>query len=437
MSDVMTATSTSTARPMRSAGVTTTARWALSGMWALLDQGLFALANFAVNVVLARWLAADDYGGFTVSYAIFLFLSTVHTALVTEPMLVFGGGPYRERLPDYLRLLMRGHWLLTAGASVALASIAGAMLIAGYRDVGSAVLALAAVNPLLLRLWLVRRTCYVRNKPHLAASGGLVYLAVLVVGAYVLGRAEWLTAPSAFLLMGGGSAAAVAWILSHFKEPFSEDSADFRRGIVSRHWDYGRWAVGTGLLGSVVLNLSYVVMPLRFGLEATAELRALTNLIMPALQSGMALWVVALPRFVSVRDTPAFGAFLRTLLMVCCGGAAANWLLLGLLHSFLVRWLYDGAYADDSHLLWTLGLVPIAFAALAVLENALRSIERSNLVFRAYAAAAATTCVVGIPLTLTWATAGAIAGLLVSISVAVCSMAWSLRNRTRQPGAVS
>lgn len=435
MSDVMTATSTS--RTIHRRGAITHVRWALSGAWALLDQGLFALANFAVNVVLARWLTAEDYGGFTVAYAIFLFLSTVHTALVTEPMLVFGGGPYRERLPDYLKLLMRGHWLLTAGASLTLAIVGGALLIAGQRPVGLAVLALAAVNPLLLRLWLVRRTCYVRSKPHLAASGGLLYLAVLVVGASLLARAEWLSSPSAFLLMGGGSAAAVAWILSHFKEPSSEYSPDFRRDIVSRHWDYGRWAVGTGLLGSVVLYLYYVVMPLRFGLEGAATLRALTNLIMPALQSGMALWAVALPRFVSVRDTPAFGSLLRKLLIVCCSGAALNWLLLGLLHSYLVRWLYDGAYAEDSQLLWILGLVPIAFAALAVLENALRSIERSNLVFRAYLAAAGTTCAIGIPLMVVWGTAGAIVGLLISLSVAVCAMGRSLRAQRRQEGSVA
>lgn len=431
-------TATSTPRTLRSEEVViTSVRWALSGVWALLDQGLFALANFAVNVVLARWLTAEEYGGFTVAYAIFLFLGTVHTALVTEPMLVFGTGPYRERLPDYLKLLMRGHWLLTAGASFTLAAVAAGLLIAGQRLVGLAVLALAAVNPLMLHLWLVRRTCYVRSKPHLAASGGLLYLAVLVVGAYLLVEAAWLSSPSAFLLMGAGSAAAVAWILSYVRESSSERSPEFRSDVVSRHWEYGRWAVGTGLLGAVVLNLYYVVMPLRFGLEGAATLKALMNLIMPALQSGMALWAVALPRFVSVRDTPAFGSLVRRLLIVCCSGAALNWLLLGMLHPYLVRWLYDGAYTQDSHLLWILGLVPIAFAALAVLENALRSLERSDLVFKAYVAAAAATCAIGIPLMVAWGTAGAIVGLLASIGVAVCSMGWSLRAQQRQRGAVA
>lgn len=435
MSEVMTASSTS--RELRSEVHITSVRWAVSGLWALLDQGLFALANFAVNILLARWLTPEDYGGFTVAYAVFLLLGTVHTALVAEPMVVFGAGQYRERLPAYLALLMRGHWLLTAVASVALAVLAAGLLMAGHHPVGISLLALAAVNPFILQLWLVRRSCYVRGTPHLAAWGGLLYMVILLVGAYFLVGSGSLSSPTAFLLMGVGSAAAVLWIRSHVTDGASERSSDFQRRVVSRHWEYGRWAVGTGLLGALMLNLYYVVMPLRFGLEGAATLKALMNLIMPALQSAIALWAVVLPRFVSVRDTPAFGSLVRRLLIVCCSLAAVNWLVLGMLHPYLVRWLYDGAYAQESHLMWLLGLVPIAFAALAILENALRSLERADLVFRAYVAAAVSTCALGIPLMFTWVTAGAMLGLLISTSVAGCSMGWSLSRRRNSPGATA
>jgi O-antigen/teichoic acid export membrane protein len=395
----------------------------------LLDQGLFALSNFVVNVVLARWLTPEDYGGFTIAYSIFLMLGTIHTALLAEPMIVFGAGKYRERLSHYLGLLMRGHWLLTAGASATLAVTAVGLYLVGQKTVGLAVLALAVVNPFILQLWLVRRICYIRDKPHLAASGGLFYMTVLTAGAYLLAEAEWLSSPSALLLMGGGSLAAALWIRYRLPSESYDRSPEFRRNVTTQHWEYGRWAVGTGVFGAIVLNLYYIVIPARHGLEGTATLKALMNLMMPALQSFLALWVVALPRFVRVRDTPAFIVLVRRLLIFCCAAALLNWLALGLSHAYVVRTVYDGAYAGQSHLLWILGLVPVAYAAIAVLENALRSLERSDEVFRAYVLSTVSTCVIGISLTLVWGPGGAILGLLISTGLAVFSMAWSLRTQ--------
>ena len=125
---------------------------------------------------------------------------------------------------------------------------------------------------------------------------------------------------------------------------------------------------------------------------------------------------------------------IRRLLIVCCGAALLNWIALGLSHAYVVRWLDGGEYSRESHLLWILGLVPVAFGAMVTLENALRSLERSDLVFRAYVLAAASTCVVGVPLTLFWGPGGAIVGLLCSITLAVASMGWSLRAKIDSSG---
>ena len=87
--------------------------WAGRGFWAVMDQGLFATSNLILNILLARWITPVEYGAFTVSYTIFLWLGTFHTALITEPMLVFGAGKYKECFLDYLRVLLRWHWLFT------------------------------------------------------------------------------------------------------------------------------------------------------------------------------------------------------------------------------------------------------------------------------------------------------------------------------------
>ncbi len=83
--------------------------------------------------------------------------------------------------------------------------------------------------------------------------------------------------------------------------------------------------------------------------------------------------------------------------------------------------------SGSSHLLWILGLVPIGYAVIAILENALRSLERSDEVFRAYAVAAAASCVIGVPLAWFWGVSGAVVGLVLPCGVSVASMVRSLR----------
>jgi O-antigen/teichoic acid export membrane protein len=293
-----------------------------------------------------------------------------------------------------------------------------------------ALLALAVANPFILLLWLMRRCCYIRMQPQLAASGGGFYMAVLVIGTWALFSTGSLSSPTAFALMGGGSLAAGAWIRSRLRLGLASASvvpSQLRSSVMTDHWSYGRWAVGTGVLGAVVLQAYYVVMPANYGLESTAVLRALTNLVMPAIQTTWAVSAVALPQLVTVRDTPAFGRVVRRLLFLYVGGGLLYWIVLGLTHTQAVHLLYDGRYAQESHLLWILGLLPVAYAGISVLETALRSLERSDEVFRGYVFGSVVTCAIGIPLSLMWGPAGAIVGLVIATTLTFAAMAWSLR----------
>ena len=168
-----------------------TLRWVAKGAWAVLDQGVFALSNFGINIVMARWLAPRDYGAFTLAYSVFLLLGTVHSALLVEPMMVFGAGKYREKFPDYLSLLMRGHWLITAAASLLLGAIATGLILAGQRIVGVPVVALAAVTPFILTdcgSCGGSRCLHPEPTAPRGLPGGLVYMAILMGGAYTLFR---------------------------------------------------------------------------------------------------------------------------------------------------------------------------------------------------------------------------------------------------------
>src|SRR3989441_2730697 len=87
--------------------------WLGRGFSALADQGLFAGAGFATNVLLARWLPPENYGAYALALSIFLFISGFHNALVLEPMSVLGPASYGASLPTYLRTVLRLHFGLT------------------------------------------------------------------------------------------------------------------------------------------------------------------------------------------------------------------------------------------------------------------------------------------------------------------------------------
>jgi O-antigen/teichoic acid export membrane protein len=405
------------------------------GAWAVGDQALFAVSNFAVNIIMARWLPQREYGAFTLAFSIYLILGPIHSALLVEPMIVFGAGKYRETLRRYLRTLMQAHWWLTAGASLVLAAVGVGFNLSGQHTVGMSVLALAVANPFLLLLLLVRRSCCIRAELHLAASGGLFYLVTLIGGAYLLLRIGWLSAPTALALMGICSLIAAIWIHSRLTFGAAERSNVVRRDVLAQHWEYGRWLLAAALLGSVVMQVYFLVMPALRGLEGTATLKALINLAMPATQTFTALSVVTVPSLVRMRNTAKFGQLVRRALVLYLGAAVAYWLLLGLVHQPLIRLVYGGQYAADSHLLWILGLLPIASGALSVFESALRAQERSDQLFRAYLLAFAVTVVVGLPLTYFSGPAGAILGLVASTAAAAASMAWSLRTASGHQAA--
>ncbi len=402
------------------------------GAWALLDQAVFALSNFGINIVLARRLPPHDYGAFTLAYSVFLLLGTIHSALLIEPMLVFGSGKYRETLSGYFAVLLQGHWVLTAGTSLTLAAGGIGLNFIGQQSVGVVLIALAIANPFILLLWLIRRSCCIRSDLRLAASGGIFYSVVLVAGCYALIRVGWFSSFSVFVLMGAASLIGALWIKSGLPSGSSRAASGLRRDIAAHHWAFGRWAVGTGVLGALMLNLYYIVIPARHGLESTATLKALMNLNLPVLHSTVALSVTAIPLLVKLRGTSRFGGAVRTLLALFSAGGLLYWLALGISHQHVVRWLYGQRYAGESHLLWLVGAVSVACALLSVLEAALRSLERSDEVFRAYLLGCLSTGGLGIPLTLAWGPAGAIAGLLGSYGIAVGAMASNLLSHARR-----
>lgn len=398
-----------------------------TGFWAIADQGLFAASNFALSVLLARWLTAQDYGAFTVAYSGFWFFGAMYTALVVEPMLVFGSEKYKERLFDYLGVLLYGQLGLSiVGALIFLAAGLTTMFV-NLDALAPSLFSLAVACPLILFQWKMRRVCYLHRGPHLAASGGAIYMVLMLLGGYAMYRWGLLSAAMAFGLIAAASLVSGLWLMVRLRvKPAYPPDNRLARESLADHWQFGRWAMATNVVGMFSWNGYYLLLPIWGGLEATGAFRALMNLIQPVLHMSMALPNVLVPALTRMRGTVGFKLLVRrtSVAFVLC--AAAYWLLLGVFHRQLIELLYGGQYTGYSGLLWLAGLLPLAFGVMDVLGSALRALERPDRMFVAYLVSTAVSLTAGLALLAAFGVVGAIVGTLVTWVTAVAALVWAL-----------
>src|SRR5437868_13120790 len=82
--------------------------------WLLADQGVFAVRNFMMNVLFARWLTPYDYGLFSISFSGYVLLSVVHYGAFLEPFLIQSGQIGTSQRRSYAVIAGLAHLLMIA-----------------------------------------------------------------------------------------------------------------------------------------------------------------------------------------------------------------------------------------------------------------------------------------------------------------------------------
>lgn len=407
--------------------------WGTKGSLALTDQALFAGAQFALNILLARWLAPAEYGAFAVAYAVYLLATSAHSALIVEPMIVFGSGRYFEKRRSYFGIALRGHWLLTVSGGLLL-FLAGATFARFYsQSVAEALCALGIVLPLTLLAELTRRAFYIEMQPGRAAIGGTMYFTSVIVIVLLLHHEQILTPAAAIIGMGVAAALTAAMQLIWLRVSWYHKSGGlFAKDIALEHWKYGRWVLAATFPSWTLLNIYYLVLPAWFGLKAAGELKAMMNLSNPARHILAAFGALVLPLMVRHRERGGLKLMRRTLCSttaILVAGAACYLVFLWFLRVQIIELLYAGKYLEYSGLpVLLVGLVPLVTACTVTLGAAISAYERPDRVFWANAVASAIAVSLGLWLTKDFGVIGALAGYLASHSALACVL-WLLFRR--------
>ncbi len=314
------------------------------------DQATFSGTNFALNVLLARWLTSEGYGSFSVAWSVCLILAAVHNALIIEPMMVVGPSDFGTRLGSYLKRVTKLNvatvfvmGLVAAGASVFYHDLA-------VRD---ALSALGLALPGYLFLITCRREQYIIDRPIRAFYLSLAYAFLLSAALVALHSSGELVAWNAVLVTGVSLLVAL-WALFRRDLPLDYQPSPHTLGeISSAHWGYGKWLFASAMLGIGISDLQVLLLSKMVDLESAGALRALMNFIAPVGQLFTVLSVFMLPKLArSMKDRGVGLGLRRSSLYALCiiALALAYSSALVLFGRPLEHLLYGGrmaAYVDD------------------------------------------------------------------------------------------
>ncbi len=397
--------------------------WCAKAFFAIVDQGLISGSNFILGILLARWLGPDQYGAYALAFAIFVLLSLVYQSLLLEPMSVFGPSEYRKRLPGYAGTLL---WIHIAIAFVTFVVLgAGALAMAHFPRFGglpTALIGAAIAAPCVLLFWMARRLYYLTLSSSRAAAGAVLYSALLFGALAALHFFKKMSPELAFVVMAIAALLTGGFLLLRFKPVFGWKNADpSLHRVSSQNWEYGKWALASSIFMWVPWNIFYTLVASFSGMAQSGQLRALLNFALPLAQTYAAFSLLFLPHAATLNSDVGWKAVrrdsFRIALLFALGGTV-YWGLICIFRTQVIGLLYAGQYMSVGKYLPWVGLGSVIWGAGQGPALALRARKSPWDVFVMYVVSAAVAIVVGVPATLKFGLAGAIAAITLASAAA-------------------
>ena len=366
-------------------------------------------------------MSQSDYGAYSVSFSIFLLLSSVHNVLIIEPLNIFGASKYRSDEVRYLKINYKIHWCLTL-LSGGLSLVFGLVSFFFYDNAvfSFAFVGLGLSQGMILYYWLARRTCYLFGKAKIAAAGSAFYGLFLVGGVFTLKYLTLLSPFALYLLMGIVSIIAGLWVKGHFIYRKNDHCQKEEIGkIVNENWNYGKWLIIASLFSWGTSGLYQVLTGGMLGLTEAGALRAMQNLSSPIIQVTTAMGVLFMPMLSRAYADKGRVELVNGIIKYCLIGAgcAVSYALLMLFfRTKVVAVFYGNLYLEYSWLLPLYCLVPVVTALSSGWSTGLRITGNSKRVLYLDALGVILTLTLGVFLLHRFNIYGAVFGVLVSYS---------------------
>lgn len=253
-------------------------RWTQKTSFSIADQFAISGANFILNILLARWLSPVEYGAFAITFSFFLFLSGFHNALILEPMSVIGPSRHENNLSEYLGANILLHAIFTLGVGLIIAIVA--IGLSSYqKTISFSLLGVAIATPNILIFWLLRRACYLEERPDLASRGSIFYIVLILCGLFWM-KILGLVSPFITFMVMAVASASVALVLWQLLKPqiLVHSLIEAKSTVVEvlkQNWDYGKWVIGSAFVFWLGNAMYIPAIGLILGLENAGAFRAI------------------------------------------------------------------------------------------------------------------------------------------------------------------
>lgn len=407
--------------------------WAVKSSLAVSEQALIAGSNFLLNVLVARWLTAEEYGAYAIAFAVYILLLGLYQGLILEPMTVLFANLDEQRFRACLGSLLRVQlWISGVLAICVVVTVLGLFAMHLHSYVAWTLLALIPSLPFILVFWLLRSACYVRRSPQYATQAALVYSSVMLAGL-VLYR-HWFPVSGSMVFLGMGvSAAAVSWVLIRKLRPiFRSDVSDREQWL--EHWRFGRWELSKIGFDWVCENISYTLTAGFLGIVQVGALKALNTLFLPQAQIMSALRRLFIPHLAAVSERQGRRAAAKLVWRMAAAylvGALVYGSFVSVMAKPLFRLMYAGKYMEYAHFVPWLAASAFVGVPGQVIDMGLRAIRSPQSIFTVSCFSAIACICITVPLTWAFAIRGAIASIVLSTVVMFVIISIVFRRKTR------
>ena len=243
--------------------------------WAVADQAMSAAANFAVAIIVARGVGAEEFGDFTVATAVWFALLPLIRAFVTQPY-VIESAPLEGRA--WRRITGRAAGAVVVAGGVCGSLIAALGLVLGA-TLGETFAVLGACAPFLALQDFWRHAAFARSKAHQAALNSATWAAIQLAAIVMLWIAGVLTPVTAIasLGLGGAAGAAIGLFQSGTVPALSRGTLRFGRSVMP----LGMWFTAAQLITALASQAAVFLVAGLAGRASVGGLRAAMNLFGP------------------------------------------------------------------------------------------------------------------------------------------------------------
>ena len=410
-------------------------KFANNGKYAIIDQGIISLSNFAASIILTMLVSPSELGTYVTGFFAVYFVRAIQDGVIIQPLNSFGASKDTKSFKAYFSAIAIHQLILSTLTAIGAWALGWILTKTGNDTLGPTISVLWFAFFTWQTQEFIRRTFYTRNEVHkgmwVSVIDNFVRLGFIVLISKV-GHVSGLTGLTA---MGLGSLVGSLLGIWLARDYFTGEIQDIYR-TWRENWRFGRWILGASLAEWVVVDFYPIIIAGAISFAATGAYQTLQNLVAPIHVLLRTMDTFVTPIMARAYDQSGTHKLKRTInLIFLLGGIPVFGLLIVavILTPQMLYILKGETYLPYANGIYLMALFYFFMFINRPLQMVFRAIRHGKQVFLANILAAVSMFTVGVWLINQWGFYGAIAGQALNAIIVslVLLVAWNLVLRSQ------